>query len=70
MASSLRRPVTRIPRVFSCPGHNLVSAYQYSTASVGRNWDSVSPGTNVGEDEIARLAASRRRPLSLGDLLK
>ncbi|KAN0071154.1 Branched-chain alpha-ketoacid dehydrogenase kinase/Pyruvate dehydrogenase kinase [Elaphomyces granulatus] len=65
---ALRRPVTRIPLR---QRHNLVSAYLYSTASlVGRSPDSVSPGTNVGEDDIARLAACRRRPLSLGDLLK
>lgn len=40
----------------------------YSTAS--QSWSNPPSWTNVAEDEIAKLAAIRRRPLTLGDLLK
>ncbi|KAL1987817.1 hypothetical protein VTN96DRAFT_2220 [Rasamsonia emersonii] len=43
-------------------------AYSNSTAS--QSWSNPPSWTNVAEDEIAKLAAIRRRPLTLGDLLK
>lgn len=33
-------------------------------------WYSLRSGENIAEDEIAKLAALRRPPLTLGDLLK
>lgn len=39
-------------------------------ASTSESWKKPPVWTNVAEDEIARLAALRRRPLTLADLLK
>ncbi|KAJ5083988.1 hypothetical protein NUU61_008567 [Penicillium alfredii] len=41
-----------------------------TTSASNRNWIIHPSGTDVANDEVARLAASPRRPLTLADLLK
>lgn len=69
----------RISRLFgalSLPRCRSAAAYyaqlrrsSTSTSSSG-TWQTPPVWTNVAEDEIAKLAAMRRRPLMLEDLLK
>ncbi|KAJ9223572.1 hypothetical protein DTO271D3_5886 [Paecilomyces variotii] len=42
----------------------------YTSPSTRRYWTQTSPRTHVADDEITRLASSRRPPLTLGDLLR
>ncbi|KAL1998991.1 hypothetical protein VTN02DRAFT_5225 [Thermoascus thermophilus] len=65
---SRHRPRGIIPALFteSLP---TLSCY-YSSPSSPSSWSKPSFHTHVADDEVARLAASRRRPLTLGDLLK
>lgn len=45
-------------------------ARRTSTSSPKHTWPPHPSGAGVANDEVARLAASRRRPLTLTDLVK
>lgn len=70
METTITRLLKTVPRSRCRSAYCLQVRRGSTSTSSSDNWRKPPAWTNVAEDEIARLAAVKRRPLTLRDLLK